>query len=60
MTVIQSMTLEAARMMGVDRNSGSITEGKLADVIAVRGDVLRHIEVLREPRIVIKHGRRFH
>jgi imidazolonepropionase-like amidohydrolase len=47
-------------MMGVDRNSGSITEGKLADVIAVRGDVLRHIEVLREPRIVIKHGRRFH
>jgi hypothetical protein len=28
-------------------------------VVAVRGDPLRHIDVLREPRIVIKHGRRF-
>ena len=59
MTVIRAMTLEAARMMGVDRDSGSVTEGKLADVIAVRGDPLRHIDVLREPTIVIKHGRRF-
>jgi imidazolonepropionase-like amidohydrolase len=59
MTVIRGMTLDAARMMGADRESGSITEGKFADVIAVRGDPLRHIDVLREPRIVIKHGRRF-
>jgi imidazolonepropionase-like amidohydrolase len=59
MTVIRAMTLDAARMMGADRESGSITEGKFADVIAVRGDPLRHIDVLREPRIVIKHGRRF-
>ena len=59
MTVIQAMTLDAARVMGADRDSGSITEGKLADVIAVRGDPLRHIDVLREPKIVIKHGRRF-
>jgi imidazolonepropionase-like amidohydrolase len=58
MTVIQAMTLDAARMMGADRDSGSITEGKVADVIAVRGDPLRHMDVLREPRIVIKHGRR--
>lgn len=59
MTVIRAMTLDAARMMGDDRQSGSIAEGKFADVIAVRGDPLRHIDVLREPRIVIKHGRRF-
>ena len=59
MTVIRGMTLDAARMMGADRESGSIAEGKFADVIAVRGDPLRHIDVLREPRIVIKHGRRF-
>jgi imidazolonepropionase-like amidohydrolase len=44
--------------MGADRESGSIADGKVADVIAVRGDPLRHIDVLREPRIVIKHGRR--
>jgi imidazolonepropionase-like amidohydrolase len=59
MTVIRGMTLDAARAMGADRESGSIAEGKVADVVAVRGDPLRHIDVLREPRIVIKHGRRF-
>ncbi len=59
MTVIRGMTLDAARMMGADRDSGSIAEGKFADVIAVRGDPLRHIDVVRDPRIVIKHGRRF-
>ena len=59
MAVIRGMTLDAARMMGADRDSGSIAAGKLADVIAVRGDPLRHIDVLREPRVVIKHGRRY-
>lgn len=59
MNVIRAMTLDAARMMGADRESGSLAEGKLADVIAVRGDPLRHIDVLRDPRIVIRHGRRF-
>jgi imidazolonepropionase-like amidohydrolase len=59
MSVIRAMTLDAARVMDADRDSGSIAEGKFADVIAVRGDPLRHIDVLREPRIVIKHGRRF-
>jgi imidazolonepropionase-like amidohydrolase len=59
MAVLRGMTLDAARVMGADRESGSIAEGKFADVIAVRGDPLRHIDVLREPRIVIKHGRRF-
>jgi imidazolonepropionase-like amidohydrolase len=32
MTVIRGMTLDAARVMGADRDSGSIAEGKLADV----------------------------
>jgi imidazolonepropionase-like amidohydrolase len=59
MTVIRGMTLDAARMMGADRDSGSIAAGKFADVIAVRGDPLQHIDVLRDPRIVIRHGRRF-
>jgi imidazolonepropionase-like amidohydrolase len=59
MMVIRAMTLDAARMMDADRESGSVVQGKLADVIAVRGDPLRHIDVLREPMIVIRHGRRF-
>ena len=59
MSVIRRMTLDAARLMGADRESGSLSQGKYADVIAVRGDPLRHIDVLRDPRIVIKHGRRY-
>jgi imidazolonepropionase-like amidohydrolase len=59
MVVIRSMTLDAARMMGAERESGSISAGKFADVIAVRGDPLRNIAVLRDTQIVIKHGRRY-
>jgi imidazolonepropionase-like amidohydrolase len=59
MIVIRKMTLDAARLMGADRESGSISEGKFADVIAVRGDPLRHIDVLRDPRMVMRHGRRY-
>ena len=59
MAVIRRMTLDAARLMDADRDSGSVTVGKYADVIAVRGDPLRHIDVLRDPRVVIKHGRRY-
>ena len=59
MAVLRRMTLDAAKVMGADRDSGSIAAGKYADVIAVGGDPLRHINVLRDPKLVIKHGRRY-
>lgn len=59
MTAIRKATLDAARHVGADRDSGSIAPGKFADVIAVAGNPLRHIDVLREPALVIKHGRRY-
>jgi imidazolonepropionase-like amidohydrolase len=59
MTVLQRMTLDAARVIGVERDSGSIAVGKYADMIAVGGDPLRHINVLRDPKLVIKHGQRY-
>jgi imidazolonepropionase-like amidohydrolase len=59
MTAIRKATLDAARHVGADRDSGSVAEGKFADVIAVAGNPLRHIDVLRDPAIVIKHGRRY-
>ena len=40
-------------------DSGSITPGKFADIIAVRGDPLRHIERLQDVELVIRHGLRF-
>ena len=59
MIVLQRMTLDAAKAMGADRDNGSIAAGKYADVIAVGGDPLRHIDVLRDPKVVIKHGQRY-
>jgi imidazolonepropionase-like amidohydrolase len=59
MWVLQRMTLDAARVMGAERESGSVSAGKYADVIAVGGDPLRHVDVLRDPKVVIRHGRRF-
>jgi imidazolonepropionase-like amidohydrolase len=58
MTVLQRMTLDAARAIGADRDTGSVAAGKYADIIAVTGDPLRHIDVLRDPKLVIRHGRR--
>jgi len=59
MMVLQRMTLDAAKVMGADGENGSIAVGKYADVIAVGGDPLRHIDVLRDPKVVIKHGQRY-
>jgi imidazolonepropionase-like amidohydrolase len=58
MDVIRSMTSDAAEVMGA-RDNGSIAAGKYADIIAVGGDPLRHINVLRDPKLVLKHGRRY-
>jgi imidazolonepropionase-like amidohydrolase len=43
-------------MMGVDDKYGTISEGKFADIITVKGDVLRHIALLQNVHMVIKHG----
>jgi imidazolonepropionase-like amidohydrolase len=42
----------------VDAEVGTLTPGKYADVLLVRGDVLRQIELLREPAVVLQRGRR--
>ena len=58
MDVLRSMTSGAARVMGVDAEVGTVAAGKQADIIAVGGDPLRYINVLRDPKVVIKGGRR--
>jgi imidazolonepropionase-like amidohydrolase len=45
--------------MKVDDQVGTVSEGKYADIIAVRGDVLRYINLLQRVDIVIKRGRRY-
>ncbi|HLS83545.1 MAG TPA: amidohydrolase family protein [Arenimonas sp.] len=55
---IRAATYWPAVAMKADADYGTVTEGKYADIIAVRGDVLRHIALLQRVDLVIKHGRR--
>ena len=58
MTAIRAATYWPAVMMKVDKDYGSISEGKFADVIAVKGDVLRTSIFLQRVDLIIKHGKR--
>ncbi|HEY7544634.1 MAG TPA: amidohydrolase family protein, partial [Blastocatellia bacterium] len=59
MMAIRAATYWPALAMKVDRDVGTVTEGKYADIIAVRGDALRFINLLQRVDIVIKHGKRY-
>ncbi|MGI9179275.1 MAG: amidohydrolase family protein [Longimicrobiaceae bacterium] len=58
MQVIQAATLWPARFLGVQQELGTLAPGRLADVIAVRGDPLTNMEVLRDVQVVVKGGQR--
>jgi imidazolonepropionase-like amidohydrolase len=59
MMAIRAATYWPSVAMKVDRDVGTVSEGKYADIIAVRGDVLRYIDLLQRVDIVIKRGVRY-
>lgn len=59
MLTIRAATYWPAVAMKVEKDYGTISEGKYADIIAVRGDVLRYIVLLQRVEMVIKHGVRY-
>jgi imidazolonepropionase-like amidohydrolase len=59
MTAIRAATYWPSLAMKVDRDVGTVTPGKYADIIAVRGDVLRHIALLQRVDVVVRHGVRY-
>ena len=59
MTAIRPATCWPSVAMKVDAQVSTVTPGKFADIIAVRGDVLRYISLLQRVDIVIEHGVRY-
>lgn len=56
MEAIKSATQYAADLLGISDRLGSIEKGKIADIIAVTGDPLKNIQVLRKMDFVMKDG----
>ena len=56
MEALRAATYWPAVMMGVADRWGTVSAGKLADIIAVEGDVLRYIALLQHVDFVMKGG----
>lgn len=53
---IQSATIEAAKLLRIKKFLGSIEAGKFADIVAVRGDPLADISLMKTISFVMKDG----
>jgi imidazolonepropionase-like amidohydrolase len=53
---IRSATTNAAELLGIGEEAGSLATGKIADIIAVKGNPLEQIEILEDVRFVMKGG----
>ena len=53
---IQAATIESARLLKVDQELGSVTAGKIADLVAVAGDPLQDIQLMGKVSFVMKAG----
>lgn len=56
MQAIQSATMASARLLRAEKDLGSVEKGKIADLVAVNGDPLADISLLRDVRFVMKDG----
>lgn len=56
MGAIQAATVNAADLLGLSADIGTIEPGKSADIVAVRGDPLSDVGVLRQMNFVMARG----
>jgi len=57
MAAIVAATVNAADLVGLSAEAGTIEPGKSADIVAVRGDPLADVGVLRQMSFVMARGR---
>ena len=56
MDAIVAGTMNSAKLLGWDKNLGSLTVGKWADIVAVSGDPLKDIKAMERVTFVMKNG----
>jgi imidazolonepropionase-like amidohydrolase len=56
MQILVACTLNAAHVLRIDHEVGTLEPGKFADILVVNGDPLADINVLKEIRLVIHGG----
>jgi imidazolonepropionase-like amidohydrolase len=49
-------TREAAKLLGIEAEAGTLEAGKFADIVAVPGDVVANIKATEKPVFVMRHG----
>jgi imidazolonepropionase-like amidohydrolase len=54
--ILRAMTSNAAALLGVDKKRGALKPGLAADIIAVAGDPLKEIDVLKKVSFVMRNG----
>jgi imidazolonepropionase-like amidohydrolase len=53
---VKIYTLNAAELLGKERQIGSITLGKQADLVFLKGDLAHDVNVIEKPELVFKNG----
>lgn len=56
LNALKGVTVNAARMCGIEKKTGQLAPGLKADIIAVDENPLEHIETLRDVHFVMKSG----
>jgi len=56
MDAIKAATSAAARLLGIEDDTGSVTTGRRADLLLVDGDPLTALDRLTSPAMVVQGG----
>jgi imidazolonepropionase-like amidohydrolase len=56
MSALEVATLDGARFIGIEKETGSIVAGKLGDLVVLNGNPLENIRATRDIKYVMKGG----